>query len=166
MVKRAAVRGAWLFSTLVLGLVLGFGVGLRYEKLVFEKVVDGDTFWVRNLRNGENLKVRLWGVNAPDNKECYYQEAKEALEKEVVGKKLEFQRFGYDGYGRILAEIKANSENVEEKLVSAGAAKVYDAVEVHDELRPSAEYLSNLKKLEEMARTKKQGVWSDKCVKQ
>lgn len=154
-----------LLVGLVLGWILGFGLGLKYEKLVFEKVVDGDTFWVRNLRNGEDWKVRLWGVDAPDTKQCYFKEATEVLERELAGKKLRYRRYGYDGYGRILAEVYVNGKNVEETLVATGAVRAYGATEVHDELRPSAEYTANLKKIEEMARVKKLGMWSDACLK-
>jgi micrococcal nuclease len=149
-------------ATLILSSV--FMTGLKYEKLEYERVVDGDTFWVRNVRDGSEWKVRLWAVNAPDSKECYDKEATNILERELTGKKLVFERHGYDGFGRILAKVFVDGENVEEKLVATGAAEVYDAADVHDELKPSAEYVSALKKIEEKAKSEKLGMWSAACA--
>lgn len=150
---------------LLFGLAAGFEVGLRFEKLSFARVVDGDTFWVTNLRDGSKWKVRLWGVDAPDTKECYFDEATEILEKELVGKKLRFERFGYDDYGRILAKVFVGGESIEEILVATGAAVAYDAKDVHDNLRPSAEYVESLKIIEERAKGEKLGMWSEECLR-
>jgi len=142
-----------------------FLAGLRYEKLVFNKIVDGDTFWVTNLRDGSEWKVRLWGVDAPDSKECYFDEATKVLEKELRDKKLTYERQGYDDYGRILAKVYVEGKNIEEILVATGAAVAYDAKEVHDDLKPSKEYYESLKRLEEKAKNERLGVWSKACVR-
>lgn len=142
-----------------------FLAGLRYERLEFLRVVDGDTFWVVNRRDGREWKVRLWAVNAPDTKECYFDEATKILEKELLNKKISYERFGYDGYGRILAKVSVNGVSLEETLVATGAAVAYDASDVHDELKPSAEYVANLKKIEEKAKNEKVGMWSAECSK-
>lgn len=143
---------------------VGFLVGIRFEKLDFLRVVDGDTFWVTNLRDRSEWKVRLWGVDAPDTKECYFDEATRILEEELTGKRLTFEKFGRDDYGRILAKVSVKGVSLEETLVATGAAVAYDASDVHDELKPSAEYVANLKKIEEKAKTEKRGMWSSKCL--
>ena len=142
---------------------VGFLVGARFEKLVFNRMVDGDTFWVTNLRDGREWKVRLWGVDAPDTKECYFGEATKILENELTSKKIAYERFGYDDYGRILAKVYVNGINLEEILVATGAAIAYGAKDVHDDLRPSAEYVASLKIIEETARNEKVGMWSSGC---
>lgn len=158
--------GIWLIGAclLILAMMQVFLAGLRYEKLEYKRVVDGDTFWVTNLRDGSEWKVRLWGVDAPDTKECYFDEATKILEGELIGKKITYERYGYDGYGRILAKVYADGKNLEEYLVATGAAKAYQAEEVHDELKPSAEYFESLKKIEESAKMAKIGMWSEKCL--
>jgi micrococcal nuclease len=143
---------------------VGFWVGVRFDKLRFLRVVDGDTFWVSSLRDRSEWKVRLWGVDAPDVKECYFEEAAKILEAELMGKKITYERFGYDGYGRILAKVFVNGESLEEALVATGAAVAYDAFDVHDELKPSKEYVDSLKKIEERAKKEKLGVWSSVCL--
>ena len=158
--------GGIIIGVLIILLVLAqvFLAGLRYEKLSFNRIVDGDTFWVTNLRDGSEWKVRLWGVNAPDQGKCYFDEATKILEKELAGKNLSFEKFGRDDYGRILAKVYADGVNVEEILVATGAAVAYDAKDVHDELRPSKEYVDSLKKIEDKAKSESLGMWSKKCL--
>jgi len=141
-----------------------FLAGLRYEKLEYLRVVDGDTFWVVSRRDGSEWSVRLWGVDAPNTKECYFDEATEVLERELVGKKITYERFGYDGFGRILAKVYVNGVNLEEILVATGAAVAFDAKDVHDDLKPSAEYFESLKKIEEKAKQDGMGMWSENCL--
>lgn len=149
------------------GLILAqiFLAGLRFEKLVFKRIVDGDTFWVINIRDGSEWKVRLWGVDAPDTKECYFDEATKILEKELSNKKLTYERLGYDDYGRILAKVYVDGKSIEEILVATGAAVAYDAKEIHDDLKPSKEYYESLKRIEEKAKNEKLGMWSKACVR-
>lgn len=148
---------------IVLVLSQVFMVGLKFEKIVFNRMIDGDTFWVTNLRDGSEWRVRLWGVNAPDQGKCYFNEATEILEKKLMTKNVRYERLGYDGYGRILAKVFVDGVNVEEILVATGAATAYDAFTVHDKLKPSPEYVANLKKLEEKAKNEKLGMWSGAC---
>jgi endonuclease YncB( thermonuclease family) len=159
--------GLWIIGVCFLIVILAqvFLAGVRYEKLDFVRVVDGDTFVVVNRRDGQEWKVRLWGVDAPDAKKCFYKEAGEVLEREIKGKRLTYERFGYDGYGRILARVYVDGHDLEEILVMEGAAVAYKAEEVHTDLKPDATYVARLKKIEEMAKVKMVGIWSKECVK-
>ena len=140
-----------------------FLVGLKFEKLVFNRIVDGDTFWVTNLRDGSEWKVRLWGVNAPDVGKCYFDEATKILEQELTNSIVTYDRQGYYGYGRILAKVYVDGVSLEELLVATGAATAYDASDVHDDLKPSTEYFDSLKRLEEKAKSERVGMWSGVC---
>ena len=147
----------WLMIGMFLaGLIFAqvFLAGLRFEKLVFKRIVDGDTFWVTNFRDGSEWKVRLWGVDSPDQGKCYFDEATKILEQELTTKKITFDRKGYDGYGRILARVYVDGESVEEILVATGAAVAYDASEVHDDLRPVKNILTGLKSLKRRQKMK------------
>lgn len=146
---------------IVFGLVysLGFAQGKRYEGYKVVRVVDGDTLGVMSLRDNRELRLRIWGINAPDAKECYVNESREELERLLANKKPRFEIFGYDGYGRILAKVLIDGKDLAEMLVKSGAVKAYDAAEVHDELKPSLEYVTFLRKFEDVARAGKIGVW-------
>ncbi|NCU28881.1 MAG: thermonuclease family protein [Candidatus Moranbacteria bacterium] len=67
-----------------------------------ERIIDGDTF---EIEDGD--VVRMLGVNAPEEKECYYEEAKEALKKIIEGKKVELRKdvTGVDDFGRLLRYV-------------------------------------------------------------
>ena len=104
--------------------------GLRSGQAVtyqVKRVIDGDTF---ELSDGD--KVRLLGINAPEEKECYYKEAKEALKKLVEGKEIELRKdvTSVDTFGRLLryvilpnASTLKNNILVDEYMVSNGYAR-------------------------------------------
>lgn len=157
-------RFLFAICSAVLLFVCGFLVGVKYEKLEYLRVVDGDTFWVRDLRDNSEWKVRLWGVDAPEQKECNFQQSSDILEKYLKKGTLRFEKFGRDGYGRILAKVYVEGESIEEIMIAVGAAKVYGAENVHDELKPDKEYLDHLKIFEEVAKSEGLGVWSGECA--
>lgn len=160
-------KWVWILLGIFIGVVIMaqlFLAGVKYEKYEYLRMVDGDTFWVKNMRDGSEWKVRLWGVDAPAEGECYFEEATTILEKEVSMKKLSFIRHGYDGFGRILAEVLADGCKVEEYLVATGAAKVYEANEVHDKLKPTKKYVESLEKIEDKAKNEGVGIWSTECL--
>ncbi len=105
-----------------------------YEKLIsqegieflVEEVVDGDTVKVSYL--WKKTSIRLIGIDAPESYalrygyvECYWSETKEHLKNFIEWKKitLEYDESqGYkDDYGRLLAYIVHNWENINQKLV-------------------------------------------------
>src|SRR3989344_2921655 len=63
------------------------------------RVIDGDTF---ELSDGD--VVRMLGIDAPEEGECFYEESKEALSRLVEGKKVELRKdvTDADDFGRIL----------------------------------------------------------------
>jgi len=87
------------------------------------RVIDGDTF---ELADGE--RVRLMGIDAPDEEQCYFKESKEALKKFVEGKVVELRKdvTDTDEYGRLLRHPILTSGGsamlVEEDMVSGGYA--------------------------------------------
>ncbi|MDP9248925.1 MAG: thermonuclease family protein [bacterium] len=76
------------------------------------RVIDGDTFELAPARNASGIadaggggeRVRLMGIDAPDEEECYFKESKEALSKLVEGKAVELRKdvTDTDEYGRLL----------------------------------------------------------------
>lgn len=86
------------------------------------RIIDGDTIEIDN-----NESIRLLGINTPERKEKYYEEAKEFLENLILNKtiKLEFTNDRYDKYGRVLAYIFLENENINVKIVESGFANYY-----------------------------------------
>lgn len=85
-------------------------------------VVDGDTIWVRRE------KIRLLGINAPEmNGSCPRErtlaiQARDALKRSISGQAFTIERNGTDRYGRTLATIRVNGEDVGDGLISQGLA--------------------------------------------
>ena len=86
-----------------------------------DRIIDGDTIEI----NGSS--VRLLGMNTPERNQRYYSEAKEFLEELVLNKtvRLESGKEEYDRYGRLLAYIFLNGENINLKLVEEGFGNFY-----------------------------------------
>lgn len=98
----------------------------QQERVVVERVVDGDTFTVRGGRT-----VRLIGIDAPEAGACYATEATAALKELVEGKAvlLEKDLSGTDAFGRLLRHAIREVEdpnqdniNVAHFLLSRGFA--------------------------------------------
>jgi len=89
-----------------------------------KRVIDGDTF---ELEDGEI--VRLLAIDAPDAKECYFEESKEALRKLVEGKNVELRKdvSEADKYGRLLRYLvlpPPDGRLVNLEMVRKGHARV------------------------------------------
>ncbi len=131
-----------------------------FYKIYF--VNDGDTFTIKD-ENGEKIKVRLIGIDAPEsvnwglkkNVEIFGYEAKKYAKIYLYHKKvrLEFDVEKFDRYGRILAYVFLEDGTFFNKnLVENGYAKVYT-------FPPNVKYVAVFKKAEKLARSKKLGLW-------
>ncbi len=93
------------------------------------KVSDGDTISIQKVDNGkfvgEILKIRMYGMDAPEKSQDYGPESRQALEKLVAGKTLSIEIKNKDRYGRTVAIVYANGKNVNEEMVKTGNAWWY-----------------------------------------
>lgn len=90
-------------------------------KGVVTAVQDGDSIVVL-LTNGENVTVRLLGINAPEQGECFHQEAKQHLADEIAGRTVILTDTDTDQFGRTLAHVWKDGSHVNLDLVSGGFA--------------------------------------------
>ena len=112
-------------------------------------VHDGDTLTLRVAGN-QPVKVRLAGMDAPELKQPYGQQAKQALSALVFGKSARVESSGPDKYGRTLGTVFVGTVNVNAELVKRGAAWVYRAYPFPPELEA----------LEAQAQAAKRGLWA------
>lgn len=95
---------------------------VRSEKVV--RVIDGDTFI---LNNGE--KVRMIGINAPEESDLYGPEAAYYLQKLIINQDITLipDRIGRerDRYGRLLRYAILNSVDINKKMIEDGYAFAY-----------------------------------------
>ena len=126
-----------------------------------ERVVDGDTFLAR--RDGQRLRVRLIGIDAPESVqpdapvECFGPESARALATLLpTGTRLTAAYQGTperDQYGRELWDVWVNGRFVQAELVGRGTARarVY---------RPQTQYAELLRELGEDARQAHVGLFA------
>ena len=116
------------------------------------EVSDGDTF---KLSDGKTF--RLYGVNAPEVKEPYFEEAKVFTQNLVLGKEINFEQeenYKVDKFGRTLGYVFVDGVNLNIELVKNGLAKV-----VLYEKRAKIKYQDELLSAEKIAKEMKLGIW-------
>ena len=112
-------------------------------------VVDGDTLTVQ-AEGGTQVRIRLYGVDAPERGQPFSDEALHGLADLVANKTIRFDRVDTDRYGRTVARVYVGETDVSAELVRQGAAWVF------------RRYTDDpaLIALEREARTQKRGLWA------
>ena len=92
-----------------------------YEPAFVDRVIDGDTI------ESNKTSIRLLGINSPERREFYYDEARDFLESMIFNQTvyLKYGKEKYDKYNRILAYIFLNNTNINIKMVENGYANYY-----------------------------------------
>lgn len=85
-------------------------------------VPDGDTLWVKPESGGEPRKLRLQGLDAPEICQRGGLAARDALRDLVTQKVLLVDVRYQDDYGRGLARLRVDDQDVGAALVAAGHA--------------------------------------------
>ena len=98
------------------------------------------------------------GINTPEKKQCYYQQAKQKLEQLIESKNVRLEKdvSETDKYGRLLRYVYVNNLFVNNELVKKGYAVV-------NTYPPNASYQDLFLASQQSARLKKLGVWSKIC---
>jgi endonuclease YncB( thermonuclease family) len=107
---------------LLLGLAGGIGeaaAGIITGKVV--KVSDGDTVTVLAAGNLQ-VKVRLAGIDAPENGQEFGEKSRQALAAMVAGKVVTVSTDGTDRYGRTIGWIRAGETDANREMVRQGWA--------------------------------------------
>lgn len=115
-------------------------------------VHDGDSITALAAGNVQ-LKVRLEGIDAPELKQPFSQQAKQALSTMVFGKTVSLHVTGRDRYKRTLAVVVADGVNVNLALVRLGLAWRYEAYS-----KDAALLIA-----QNEARAAKRGLWADRA---
>ena len=123
------------------------------------RLADGDSFELEDSRK-RKIKVRLYGVDAPEGKQAFGNASRNHLRKLLDGKKLLIRSMYKDNHQRNVAIVyfsqngKPDELSINQRQVQAGMAWVYDYFCTNS--------VCNTWKLEEaMAQKQKLGLWSD-----
>lgn len=76
------------------------------------RVIDGDTFETASRKR----PVRLANVDAPEKRQPGYQPAKQRLKDLIAGEMVEVQTVARDTYGRAVAKVKVDGQQVNEAM--------------------------------------------------
>jgi endonuclease YncB( thermonuclease family) len=112
-------------------------------------VTDGDT--IKVLQGKRQYKIRLNGIDAPEQKQAFGQKSKEYLASLVFRKKVEVIVRDTDRYGRFVGDVLVDGKSVNAELVAVGLAWHYAAYSKD----------ASLASLEKAARAGRLGLWAD-----
>lgn len=109
------------------------------------KISDGDTITI--LQGKQQIKVRLFGIDAPELKQPYGKKSKQFLANLIAGKVVEVEENGKDRYKRILGIVYHKGQDINAQMVENGYAWAY--------VKYSIIYVDQ----EKTARENKRGLW-------
>lgn len=119
------------------------------------KVADGDTITIQTSNN-EKIKIRLYGIDAPEKKQEYGIKSLDVLKKLSYGKTVDVEVKEKDRYGRTVGIVFLNGEEINFKMIETGNAWHY---------KKYAKEKANYSNAEAEARKSKLGLWnSDKQI--
>lgn len=119
-------------------------------------VTDGDTLWVKlashnnSQNNDDSVKVRFQGIDAPEICQSGGDASLAALKAKVLHQTVQLQTSRYDDYGRMLARVSMQGDDVGAWMVERGQAWSY---RYRNSPGPYATQ-------EQTARVAKRGVWA------
>lgn len=120
------------------------------------KVIDGDTIELLAKENPYHhitkLKIRLYGIDAPELKQAYGKEAKEYLSALILKQEVSLIIENKDKYDRFVGTIFLKGQDINKEMVKNGYAHAYESF--------SKKYLAE----QADAKKFKLGLWQDERV--
>jgi len=148
-------HGVALLSLLFLAWVVAGSAAAETLRGVVIVVIDGDTVLFKPDHTQPSgrafLKIRLADVDAPEHDQPYGDAATHALAARVLNQRVEVDTVATDVYGRTIARIRVDDEEVGADLVRRGLA--WSATRCRRE--PA------LKAAQRQARQARRGLWQD-----
>lgn len=89
------------------------------------RVFDGDTLWVKPLDGGRYRKLRLDGIDAPEICQAGGTASRDALARRVLNQVVAVTVRHHDDYGRGLARLRHQDDDIAAWMVAQGQAWSY-----------------------------------------
>ncbi len=115
------------------------------------KVYDGDTLTLEG-----KVRLRLYGIDAPELKQKGGKFARELLYNKIYNKRIEYVPMSTDRYGRIVAKIYFKDEYINKYMLLNGGAWWYEDYAKND---------TDLKEAFENAKKNRVGIFKDYNIK-
>ncbi|WP_354005653.1 thermonuclease family protein [Desulfofustis limnaeus] len=117
-------------------------------------VADGDTITVLSQGN-QQTKVRLYGIDCPEDGQPFGRAAKKFTASLVAGKHVQVTKYDTDRYGRLVGVVTVNGRNVNESVIAAGYAWQFRKY-------CQESFCYDWLEIEQQAKSVRLGLWSDK----
>lgn len=121
------------------------------DQIKIIKIYDGDTITALTSQK-EKIKIRLYGIDAPELKQPFGKASKRHLIDLISNKSLNINEKGKDKYGRTLAVLYNGDQDINAQMVIDGYAWAYDKF--------SKDYVA----FQQNAQLLQKGLWIDKDV--
>ena len=115
------------------------------------RIADGDTVTI--LVGGDQVRIRLFGIDAPERGQDYSRRSREALAELVFEKEVRIVVRDTDRFGRTVGDIYVGNSLVNEKMVKDGWAWNYARYS----------HSKHFAELEREAREANRGLWAGKA---
>ena len=119
-------------------------------------ITDGDTVKILD-QNQVEYKIRLAGIDAPEKKQAYGQESKQALSDCAFEKIAIIDGNKKDRYGRIVGKVIVNGTDCNLRQIKLGMAWHYKKYESEQEVEDRSLYAQE----EYLAQRDRRGLWND-----
>lgn len=116
-----------------------------------QRITDGDTIVVRTA-DFEDIRVRLYGIDAPERNQPGGKEAGAFL-RPLQGRLVTIIEMDVDRYGRTVALVESGGRSVNVEIVAAGWAWLYERY-------CRADVCAEIKAAESEARAARRGIWA------
>ena len=115
------------------------------------RIIDGDTIDVVPENTNKLIRVRLWGIDAPESHQPFGIHATQYLAEKILGESVEISIVSSDMYGRLIGNVYCDDVYINKEMISVGCAWHYE------KYAPRATDLANAQR---HAKSNKLGLWS------
>ncbi|AKL98090.1 thermonuclease family protein [Endomicrobium proavitum] len=159
-VKKTTKLLAFLFAIIVSGFFAKETVVKDYAEPVkgviagkVTKIADGDTLTIINSDN-KLVKIRLYGIDAPETKQEFGSNSKQFLSSQINGKYITVDVIDIDKYKRSVGRVFIDDLDINREMVKNGYAWVYSQ---YMKLPEKSEW----ENLQTIAKADKKGLWQE-----
>ena len=159
-VKKKTKLIALLFAVVVSGFFAKESVIKEYAEPIkgvvagkVTKVADGDTLTIINADN-KLVKIRFYGIDAPETKQEFGLDSKKFLTDKIFGKYITVDVIDIDQYKRSVGRVFLDNIDVNRLMIEDGYAWVYSQ---YCKIPERTEW----EQLQELAKADKKGLWQN-----
>jgi len=118
----------WIFA--VIATVIGAGAFFRGEATTTRPmfsgrvtyIIDGDTLKME----GQEKRIRLFGLDAPEKDQRGYKQATSALMRIALNREITCEQMSIDKYGRIVGRCtRPDGKDITQLMIKSGTAKEF-----------------------------------------